>query len=94
MRYLVVAFASAVLATSSAVQAEGLAIAPNDSIQTVLASQKGKRTTVRVRSGQEITGIVRDVNATLVVIGSTAGREFFDAVVPLEAVDAVLVRTK
>ncbi|HYD57407.1 MAG TPA: hypothetical protein VEB41_10915 [Burkholderiales bacterium] len=94
MRYLLVAFASAVLATSSAVQAEGLAIAPNDSIQTVLASQKGKRTTVRVRSGQEITGIVRDVNATLVVIGSTAGREFFDAVVPLEAVDAVLVRTK
>ena len=92
MRHILAAVAFAVAATAA--QAESITIEQNDSIQSLLASQKGKRTTVRVRSGQEITGIVRDVNAKLVVIGSTAGREFFDAVVPLEAVDAVLIRTK
>jgi len=30
----------------------------------------------------------------VVQIGAVSGREFFDAVVPLEAIDAVLVRTK
>jgi len=30
----------------------------------------------------------------VVQLGGLSGREFFDAVVPLEAVDAVLVRTK
>ena len=43
---------------------------------------------------QELTGVVREVNARVVQLGGLSGREFFDAVVPLEAVDAVLVRTK
>jgi hypothetical protein len=71
-----------------------LRIAGNDTIQGVLAAQKGARVTVRVRSGQDITGVVRDVNQRVVQIGAVSGREFFDAVVALEAVDAVLVRTK
>jgi hypothetical protein len=34
------------------------------------------------------------VTGRLVQLGAIAGREFFDAVVPLESIDAVLVRTK
>jgi hypothetical protein len=49
---------------------------------------------VKTRSGQEITGTVRMVSPKLVQLGQVAGKEFFDAVVPLEAVEAVLVRTK
>ena len=49
---------------------------------------------MRLRSGQEITGTVRAVTGRLVQLGAVTGKEFFDAVVPLEAVDAVLVRTK
>jgi len=41
-----------------------------------------------------LTGIVRDTNSKLLVLGAVSGREFFDAVVPLEAVEAVLIRTK
>jgi hypothetical protein len=58
------------------------------------AAQKGKRVTVRLRSGQELTGLVRDATGRRLVIGSVAGREYFDAVVPLESVDAVLIRAK
>ena len=71
-----------------------LRVGANDTVQTVLAAQKGARVTVRVRSGQELTGTVREVNARVVQLGGLSGKEFFDAVVPLEAVDAVLVRTK
>jgi hypothetical protein len=71
-----------------------LRITGNDTVQSVLTAQKGARVTVRVRSGQDITGIVRDVNQRVVQIGAVSGREFFDAVVPLEAVEAVFVRTK
>ena len=71
-----------------------LKIGASDNVQTVLAGQKGVRVTVRVRSGQELTGLVREVNGNVVQLGAVGGKEFFDAVVPLAAVDAVLVRVK
>lgn len=86
---------SAALAVAAAPAAGAdLKIGANDSVQTVLAAQKGQRVTVRVRSGQDITGVVREVTGRVVQIGAVSGKEFFDAVVPLEAVDAVYVRTK
>jgi hypothetical protein len=84
--------ASALLALPA--QAQELAISANDTVQSVLAAQKGKRVTLRLSGGQEITGVMREATAKLVVLGALTGREFFDAAVPLEKVEAVLVRTK
>jgi hypothetical protein len=89
-----VLIAAAIACSALPAAAAELRVAANDNIQSVLAAQKGARVTVRVRSGQDITGVVRDVNQRVVQIGAVSGREFFDAVVPLEAVDAVFVRTK
>jgi len=74
--------------------AQEVGISQSDTTQSVLAAQKGKRVTVRLRSGQELSGLVRDANARLVVLGSVSGREFFDAVIPLEQIEAVLIRVK
>ena len=86
------------LATSFAfalpVQAQELKISANDTVQSVLAARIGKAATVRLTGGQEITGTVREVSAKLVVLGALSGREFFDAAIPLEKIEAVLVRTK
>ncbi len=71
-----------------------LDVKPNDSVESLLAAQKGKRVTLKTRSGQEITGTVKFVSGRLVQVTQVAGKEFFDAVVPLDAVEAVLVRTK
>ena len=71
-----------------------LKVGANDTVQAVLAAQKGSRVTVRVRSGQEITGTVREVGSRVVQLGAVSGKDFFDAVIPLEAVDAVFVRTR
>ena len=75
-------------------QAQDVSISSADSIQSVLAAQKGKRVTVRTAGGQELTGLVRDTSSRLVVLGAVTGREFFDAVIPLDKVEAVLIRTK
>ena len=71
-----------------------LQVGSSDTVESLLRAQKDKRVTLRLRSGQELTGIVRAGNARVVHLGAITGREFFDAVVPLEAVDAVLVRTQ
>ena len=89
-----VLFGLALAAAQVSLAAQELRIGPNDTMQAVIAAQKGKRVTVRVRSGQELTGTVRDVSARLLHLGAISGREFFDAVVPLESIDAVQVRTK
>jgi hypothetical protein len=91
MRKLLV---TACLAAFAAAASAQVGISPGDTPQSVLAAQKGKPVTVRLRGGQELTGSVRDVNARVVVLGPVSGREFFDAVVPLEAIDAILIRTK
>ena len=54
----------------------------------------GKRVTLRTRSGSELTGVVRSVTPKYVHLGALAGRDFFDAVVAIETLEAVIVRTK
>ena len=80
-------------APAAALSAE-LKVGGSDTVESVLKGQTGNRVVVRLRSGQEFTGTVRVVNGRIVQLGGLAGREFFDAVVPLEAVDAVMVRIK
>lgn len=81
------------LAWSATAAAAELRVGTADTIESVLRAQKG-RVTVRLRSGQELTGNVRSVDVRLLHLGSLTGREFFDAVVPMEAIEAVIVRTK
>ena len=83
-----------VLALASSVTAAELKLAPTDTVESVLAAQKGRKVTLRLRSGQEAGGTVTLVSAKLVQLSSVTGKEFFDAVVPLEAIEAVFVRTK
>ena len=78
-------------ATASAAE---LKVSPSDTIETVLAAQKGKKVTVRLRSGQEMTGTVTLASAKLLQLAAPTGKDFFDALIPLEAIEAVFVRTK
>ena len=96
MRHLLAAFslfcASFLLALPA--QAQDLNLTGFDSIRTMLASRQGKPVTVRLSGGQELTGVVRQSGSALLVLGAISGREFFDAVIPLDKIEAVLVRTK
>ena len=91
MRLLV---ATALCLAIAHASAQSVAVAPADTIHSVVSAQKGKRVTLRLRSGQELTGTVRESTDRLVVLADLAGREFFEAVIPIESVEAVIVRTK
>lgn len=92
-KYLTVIFLSAMLFMSN-VFAEPLTVSGSDSVQTILTAQKGNRVTVQLKSGAELKGKVGEVNDEIVHLMELTGKEFFDAVVSVKAIEAVVIRTK
>lgn len=84
--------ACACLAAPAAAQSP--AIGPGDTVGKVLAAQTGKRVTLKLGPGDELTGTVKLVTPDIVHLSEVAGREFFDAVVDAKRVVAVIVRVK
>jgi len=93
MRTLVAALALTLLLVPPAT-AQAPEVSDSDTIASVLSAQKGKRVMVRLRSGQDLGGTVTAVTPKLVHLAKLSGREFFDAVIALEAIEAVQVRTR
>jgi hypothetical protein len=94
MRIAVPTLLLAALLAAHPAYAQELKVASTATVESLITAQKGKRVTVRTRSGQELTEVVREVTPRFVQLGALSGREFFDAVVLLDAVEAVIVRTK
>lgn len=90
----VVALLLACACASAPVAAQPLAVGPGDTVSKVLAAQTGKRVTLKLGPGDEITGVVKLVTPDVVHLSEIAGREFFDAVVDAKRVVAVIVRVK
>ena len=92
-KYLTLLLVSGILLISN-VSAEPLAVASNDSIQSILAAHKGQQVTVRLKSGSELTGKVGEVNSEVVHLIELSGMEYFDGVASVKAIEAVVIRTK
>jgi len=71
----------------------GLALQPGDSIATVLKRQVGQKIELRLTSGEKIAGKLESVGDNAVSISNLAGMELFEAVVALNAINAVVART-
>jgi len=82
------------LLLSPAVIAESPQVNKGDTIQTILTAQKGKQATIKLVAGDELTGKVGEVTDKLVLLQSLSGKEFFDAVIDMEAIAAVIIRNK
>jgi hypothetical protein len=67
---------------------------PAFSIADNLAGLKGRTATVHLASGQTITGVVKEIGDHLVHLEKIAQREFFDAVIRIEAISAVEARVR
>ncbi len=81
------------LATATAADSK-VGFTPDDTAATVLTRQVGQRVELQLRSGQKIAGKIEGVGKTAVHVSAVTGQEFFDAVVILEDISAVLIRTK
>jgi hypothetical protein len=67
---------------------------PNDSIQTVLQRQVGQSVELRMKSGEKLGGKLEKLNEKVAHLTQLTGAEYFDAVVVLDDVAAVVVRAK
>lgn len=92
--YFVVILFTGMLMLSGAVIAEPLSIKAGDSIVIVLKAYDGKRVTVKLNSGDELTGTIGAVNDDLIHLRELSGKEFFDAVVDTDDISAIIIRTK
>jgi len=89
-----VAFVVVIAAVTSLAWAQGVTIAANSTIESILAAQQGKKVTLKLGPNDELTGTIKAVTKDVVQISELSGREFFDAVVDIKSVKAVIVRVR
>lgn len=85
---------TAMLSLSGTSIAAPLTVSADDSLQTVLTVHKDKRVTIKLTSGEELSGKVGDVTGKLVVLQEITGKEFYDAAISLKKIAAVIVRAR
>ena len=84
----------ALLATMQTVTAGQLTINNDDTMAKVLAGQKGKKITITLTQGEELSGTVANITDELLQLEQLTGKEFYDAVIPVKSISAVIIRTK
>lgn len=77
----------------AAAMAETLVVGADATLASVLAAQVGQRVYVLTASG-ETSGVVKTVGASVVHLESIAGRDFYDAVIPLDKIQSVQIRVR
>lgn len=59
-----------------------------------LADLSGKSVTIHLRSGETLSGVVQAANAERLHLSKLTGKDFFDALVSIEAIDAIEARAR
>lgn len=72
--------------------AAGLDYQPNDTPQTVLQRQAGQLVELRLKSGETLKGKVAQVSDRTLHLKELVGQEFFEALVVIDDISAVIVR--
>lgn len=75
-------------------QEKGIKIEGGDTVKSVLERHPGKTVTVRLHGGEELSGKVTKVGDEVVHLAELTGRDFYDAIVPLDHIDAVILRAR
>ena len=71
-----------------------LEIKASTTIKEVLQDRVGKRLILRMQSGEDIDGTVTMVGNSLVHLSRLAGKDFYDAVVGIDRISAVILRER
>lgn len=80
--------------TGVVAMAEPLVLGQDDTVEKVLTAQKGRKVTIRLGSGEDLSGTVQEVNGSLVRLSELSGKEFYDAVIATKSIAAVIIRAK
>jgi hypothetical protein len=63
-------------------------------MKEILANYEGKRVAIRLDGGEELEGIVTTVGDQLVHVAKLSKRDFYDAVIRIDKVNAVIFRAR
>ncbi|CAN5799110.1 hypothetical protein BH20VER1_BH20VER1_28650 [soil metagenome] len=84
----------ATLVCSSAFAQSKIELLPNDTMKTVLERNVGQVVELRLKSGEKMGGKVEKISDGLAHLAQLTGAEYYDAVVDINEVAAVSIRTK
>lgn len=70
------------------------AAAKDEAMASILKDRNGKKVTVVLQSGTELSGKVKDVGNNTLTLSELSGKELFDAVVDLDDISAVQFRAR
>ncbi|TDU32363.1 hypothetical protein DFR24_1757 [Panacagrimonas perspica] len=70
------------------------AVAKDEAMASILKDRNGKKVTVVLQSGTELSGKIKDVGSNTLTLTELSGKEFFDAVVDLDDISAVQYRAR
>ncbi len=85
---------AAVLLSPAMAGDEAWTLKPDHKMSAVLKDLTGKRVTVHLRAGGDLTGKLTVVGDHVIQLSQLANKDFYDAVIALDAVDAVEVKTR
>jgi len=63
-------------------------------MKEILASYEGKRVAIRLDGGEELEGVVTTVGDQLVHVAKLSKRDFYDAVIRIEKINAIIFRAR
>ena len=63
-------------------------------MKEILTSYVGKRVALRMDSGEELEGIITTVGDQLVHVAKLSKRDFYDAVIRIDKINAVIFRAR
>ncbi len=86
--------AGALLALVVTAHAEGEASFPAGGIPETLKARVGKAVTLHLASGTSISGTVGELRDHEVVVKGLSGREFSDALIRIDVIEAVEIRAR
>ena len=66
----------------------------HENLRSFMERQQGRVVTLRLSSGQDVTGTIRTVGDQLLHITHLSGKSYFDAVVPLNRIDSVQFKAR
>lgn len=84
----------ALLTFSAVGQADPIKVEEKDTLKKVLAHKEDQRVTLMLKSGNELSGKLIEVNEDVVHLGELTGKEYYDAVIDTHSIEAVVIRVK
>ncbi len=81
-------------AGSAFAQEKEFELNPSYGIREVLNAYVGKRVAIRTGTGESLEGTVTKVGSHLVHISRLSGKDFYDAVIVIDKIDAVIMKVR